>query len=352
MQKVLVRLLAHHERCGRLHILDPLVGLPLWVDAERPAEGGGEDEGVLGGEAVGGQALCLPLAQLYRVCHHLVQRRPLCVRHAERSELRTPVGAERLAIRSREGAEVRDVARRQADVANQVGLLRHQARHRLLPPNLCAVKAANELLGALELVGAVNGLGLELLLLVDRPIVLTLQRRELVLDLLDLYELLVEILGHLGVLGLRCSRCFPLGRHSLGDIVVGEHRAHPGAEAEGGLRRLLDRPGHEELVGEVLLADLVDDRGRDVVLVVGAERGEELGAVHHLHGGVPVVVHLALAVGRGDLDGRHVHHHADGLHCELDGCLRRRTVLQLVNVRLLERIERRHGCIERGERLG
>eukprot|EP00964_Phaeocystis_antarctica_P055483 scaffold32640_cov63-Phaeocystis_antarctica.AAC.1 len=199
--------------------------------------------------------------------------------------------------------------------------------------------------------GAVSHLRLEVVLLLGGLLELRLQRGQLVLHLLERRLLGREQRGDLGELGLGPRELRALGRDELGDAVVDLHRAHPAAEAVGGLGGLRDLVRLEVLVGDVLL-DLLDDGGLHVVLVVVDQRVEELGVVHHLLGGLPEVVHLALAVGRRDLDGRHLLHDADGLHGELDARGRRLHHLDLRDVVLLQDGERLDGRLERGDGLG
>jgi hypothetical protein len=50
-----------------LHLLDPFVGLGLWVDEEWPSLGLSRDDTVLNGELIGRKSLDAPLSDLHRV---------------------------------------------------------------------------------------------------------------------------------------------------------------------------------------------------------------------------------------------------------------------------------------------
>ena len=288
-QELLVGRLARlHARLG-LHVLDPLVGLPLRVDAERPAEGRREDDAVLRREAVGGQAVDLPRAQLHRVGHHLDERRALGVRHVERDELRAPVLGERVAVLRDEGAEVGDVARREADVADQVALLDREALDGLLPADLLAAEAAEQPPRAVLLDGRVGDLGGELLLLRDRLVELVLEHRDLVGHLLELRAQLRQVGVELVEVLHRRRERLPLRLDLLGDEVVLVHRVHPLAHGRARLGGRLDLLGREVLVLDVRL-QRGDHLLGDVVLVEVEHRVEQLLAVgEHLLARVPVV---------------------------------------------------------------
>ena len=85
-----------------------------------------------------------------------------------------------------------------------------------------AAEAADELLGALKLVRTVNRLRLQLLLLLCRLLKRGLQRRQLILDLLELSHLALEQLRHLR------------RRHDV-VVLVEEQRAVDAAELALGL---------------------------------------------------------------------------------------------------------------------
>eukprot|EP00966_Prymnesium_polylepis_P175558 4062870-Prymnesium_polylepis.1 len=191
-EELLVGRLANLDALGRLHVLDPLVGLPLRVDEERPAECRREDDAVLGREAIGGQPVHLPRAQLDGVAHRLDQRRALRVRHVVLLHRFAPLGRALVAVARDERAEVRHVARRQADVAHQVALLHRQPRHRLGPPDLLATEPAQQPARAVILDGRLLDLVRELLLLRDGRVKLGLERRDLVGHLLELRAQLVQ----------------------------------------------------------------------------------------------------------------------------------------------------------------
>ena len=190
-------------------------------------------------------------------------------------------------------------------------------------------------------------LRLEVVLLLGGLLELRLQRGQLVLHLLERGFLGRQQRRDLGKLGLGRRELRALGRDELGDAVVDLHRAHPAAEAVGGLGGLCDLVGLEVLVVDVLF-DLGDDGLLHVVLVVVDQRVEELGVVHHLLGGLPEVVYLALAVGRRNLDRADLLHDAHGLHGELDARRRRLHHLDLGDVVLLQDGERLDGRLQRG----
>lgn len=79
--------MAHLQVGGLLQVLDPLVGLTLWVDHEGPPTGRRHHDPVLDGERVVGQPGDQPLPHLHRLRERRRERELGCVR-----DLGTPVG--------------------------------------------------------------------------------------------------------------------------------------------------------------------------------------------------------------------------------------------------------------------
>ena len=259
-----------------------------------------------------------------------------------------------LAVRDEEGAEVRDHARRDQHVAEQVVELGPELSRDLAPAHPLAAQAAHELLGALKLVIAVLVLALERRLLGVELGELVLHVLELVKHNLELRLLGREALHCLGVLALRDRELRLLWGDHLRDAVVDLHREDPTAKPLGSRRALGRRLGREHLHGLVLLADDFHDLRIDVVLVVRLERVDEhLDVAHHLLGRAEEVVDLlGLVVRILDLLRLDAHHDAHALEDQLDGRGRVAHALDQINVGLLDRVERPDGGLERGHRLG
>mmetsp|Transcript_33265 Transcript_33265/g.88056 ORF Transcript_33265/g.88056 Transcript_33265/m.88056 type:complete len:626 (-) Transcript_33265:810-2687(-) len=213
----------------------------------------------------------------------------------------------------REHAQVRDDARGDQDVARQVDVVPSEALALQIPRRLLAAETVDQLLGARQLRSAV-------LLLLLQLLGLLVCLRQLPLELAhDVHHLLqLRLLGGhrgfgLGDLCLGLRQLLLLRADLLGDLVVHDHGAHPLADAHGGERALLDLL-RVELLRLVERHDLGNHGFGDVVLVEVDHPVEQPGVDQELLlAGLPVVVDLALAVRRGDLDRLRLEHDAHGL---------------------------------------
>ena len=331
----------------RLHGPDPLVGEALGVDAEGPAAPLVHRDGVLGGELVLGQALDVPRPDLDGVPEDGVEGEDVAAGHLVLLALLHPLDDGLLPVGGREGAQVGDLGGGQQHVAGQLDVLFPQVHGRLGPPDLLPAQAADQLLRPVQLDRAHLHVLLELLLLGLLLLQVGVERGQLVQHLLELGLLHRQgAHDHLEVL-LRLGQLGPLGRHHLGHPVVRLHGPHPAAEAERRLGGVLDLLGVEVRVLDVR-PDLDDDLFRDVVLVVLAERVQEIALHAHLLGRVPVVVHhlpAGLVLLPGGLDALQ---HAHGLHHQPHGRGGALHHLDLRDVVLRERVERLQGALEQG----
>ena len=201
-QELLVGGLADVDARLSLHVADPLVRLALRVNAQRPAEGGREDDAVLRREAVGRKPVHLPRAQLDRIGHHLDERSALRVGHLEVHHGGAPVRGAAVTVDGDEGAQVSHVAGGEAHVADEVRLRLRQLGHRLNPAYLFAAEPAEQTARAVVLDGGVRHLSRELLLLGDGRVEFGLKHRDLVGDRLERGAQLREVLGELAELFL------------------------------------------------------------------------------------------------------------------------------------------------------
>ena len=284
-------------QAGRaLHVADPLVRLALRVDHERPAPRDALHDRIVNRVVVRRKALQDPAARLHRLADDGLQRKVFRHGHPFLNGERLPARDRLLAVRDEEGAEVRDHARRDQDVAEQVVELWPELSRDLAPAHPLAAQAAHELLGALKLVVAVLVLALERCLLGVELGELVLHVLELVKNNLELRLLGRKALHCLGVLALRDRELRLLWGDHLRDAVVDLHREDPTAKPLGSRRALGRRLGREHLHGLVLLADDFHDLRIDVVLVVRLERVDEhLDVAHHLLGRAEEVICFALA---------------------------------------------------------
>lgn len=72
------------------HVFDPLDGLTLRIDHERPTRATMNDYAVLGAEQIGGQALNVPLAHLRGLGQKVGELKVRIARNAEPVHLRLP----------------------------------------------------------------------------------------------------------------------------------------------------------------------------------------------------------------------------------------------------------------------
>mmetsp|Transcript_10027 Transcript_10027/g.17738 ORF Transcript_10027/g.17738 Transcript_10027/m.17738 type:complete len:446 (-) Transcript_10027:364-1701(-) len=173
-QHVRVRHRGHLQGRALLQLLDPLVGLPLRVDHQRPARGARHQDGRVRGDRVGRQPAVLPLADLHGVAQRggqLKARRP---RDAELLGLGQPVGHQPAAVDAREGAVVADAGRGQEGVAQQLQRVARDVHQRLPPPHALVLQPPGEFLRALQAVGRELALVCQRLLLRHRLVALLL----------------------------------------------------------------------------------------------------------------------------------------------------------------------------------
>mmetsp|Transcript_31624 Transcript_31624/g.81841 ORF Transcript_31624/g.81841 Transcript_31624/m.81841 type:complete len:256 (+) Transcript_31624:902-1669(+) len=249
-----------------LHVLHPLVGLPLRVDHERPALAARDKDAVVHAHVVRGQPPDVPLAHLHRARQRCAQAGVVAHGHCRPAAPRHPVVHQPDAVAAGEGAVVGDAGGRDEDVAHQQLHRLPQRVRRLLPPHPLVRQRARQLARALQPL-------LRDVRLVVEVLLLPLRGRQLLLQLLHAGDhrrqralLLLQRLVGLPQGGLRLAQLGALGLHHLGHIVVHVHRARPHAQALGGVGLLGHDLGGELRVIRVLL-ELADHSIRDVVLV-------------------------------------------------------------------------------------
>ena len=132
-QVVALRQLDDEKARLRLHVPHPLVRLPLRVDHERPAARDRRDDPVVDREGVGGEALQVPRADEHGVADDLLQVERAAHWQPLLGAQGLPAGDRLLAERDRERAEVRDHARREQHVAEQVVVLGAERGRDLAP---------------------------------------------------------------------------------------------------------------------------------------------------------------------------------------------------------------------------
>eukprot|EP00906_Rhabdomonas_costata_P038031 RCo053674 len=325
------------EPTGFLHHLDPLQGLALGVDHQWPAVTARDQHPVLRAEVIARQTLDLPVADLCGLGQE--------VDHAERSghrdrqlpNLRRPGGVDQvIAVLRVEGPSVRQKGRGQQGVTHQVVDAELVTLDGLRPALALATQPADNLLGTLQLALGLLGIVLELLLLRELLVGLSLQ--------------LLHLLGHLPelVLGVCKHPLLPrqllsaalelqlLRHHLLLHQPVAVNCNNPLAQP---LRGSTDPPhdlGLEPGVRDVL-RNLRQQGVRELRHLVVLEVGQEVLVRHRLFGLIP---------SGGPLQhGLHRAHH--GLHL-LWGCL---VGLHLIQVRLLEGFQGLVGGLQLGHGL-
>eukprot|EP00955_Chlamydomonas_euryale_P013382 144301-Chlamydomonas_euryale.AAC.3 len=256
-QHVLLRELDHVEALFALHVLDPLVGLHLRVNHERPAPRLGHDDAVLDRDCVGRQPRDRPRADAHRVLQRADKAGARAAGHAGALQLLHPLGRQLRPVRRSERPRVRDRARCDNNVADRVDHVDAHLVDGRLPPDFLPAEAADELVGALQLDSAVSDLLRERLLLVGRLLELRLEHVDLLLHHLELGLRLGQARHRGCQLVLRALERRALGRHLERDVMVHVHGAHPHADRRARLRHLGHRVGRELLQLDERL-DLLD----------------------------------------------------------------------------------------------
>ena len=355
--EVRVGLLHDLQLPGLLHALDPLVGLALGVDAQRPASGLEYDYGVFGGEGVGGQAVDVPGADLHRVSQHLLQREGLLDGDGEFDAPGHPLLGDLRAERARERAQVGNHAGRDQDVAGQLRVVLLQLLCELAPAVFFAAQVFDELLGAGELVRALFLLLFEALLVALGLLQIAVEGVHLVVGDFQFLLLLRELRVQQVRLALRGLERLLLGLdllvHEVEVVDAVDPHEQPGEHLDGLVDGLhLEAAGvvgalqEGAEVGDGLLLQLVD--------VELEQLGQQARLVHDLDGGRPPVglvaqgLHVLLLFG-----GVGVDHQAEGLQHLLDdvrGALQRPDFVQVLLLQVLERVlggpERGHGLLQ------
>ena len=139
-------------------VLDPLVGLHLRVDHERPAPRLRDHDAVVDGEHVVGQPVDVPRADLDGVAERVGERELVGARDLVITAQLDPLGDHAVAEDLRERAHVRNHPRGNEHVAREVSEGPPKVSRGLAPACLLAAEATHELLRAVELLLAVERL--------------------------------------------------------------------------------------------------------------------------------------------------------------------------------------------------
>mmetsp|Transcript_42091 Transcript_42091/g.120820 ORF Transcript_42091/g.120820 Transcript_42091/m.120820 type:complete len:470 (-) Transcript_42091:6898-8307(-) len=274
----------------RLHLLDPLVGLPLRVDAQRPPASLVHDDAILDGERVVGKAPNRPVSDLHWLTEALHQREGRGARDALLLRNRRPTCHCPLAEVGRECSEVGDQAAGDDRVAGEADVVVAEIYGVLRPPGLLTPQGLDERLGACDLLLAQVHLVGQVVLLRVEGVQLRLELRKLVEHLPQRGALIVQRRHHDGQLCLRRRQGLLLRADHLRGAVVDLHGADPHADAEGrGAAGL--HPLGLEVVERGEGSDPLDRRRWDVILVEGGQGLQESVLADHLQGGLPVVLH-------------------------------------------------------------
>eukprot|EP00968_Pinguiococcus_pyrenoidosus_P011500 scaffold926_cov248-Pinguiococcus_pyrenoidosus.AAC.13 len=326
-QEVLLRQLDDLQVPLGEHVADPSVRLSLRVDHERPASSHGGEHAVLGAEHVRGKLHELPLSNEHRLAQASLQAE-LGVHGNGQVHAAVHPGLRHAAAELRcEGPE---------HVAHEVHLVLRQALGRFRPSHRFSAEAAEQLLGANQLHLGVGRLMLQVRLLLLRCLQRGLQLGDAGQHGAEALLLLLELLLDRLELGLRLGQRLLLRLNHLGHAVIGHHGPYPHAEALGGHGHSTDLLGDELWIVHVL-SELANHRRWDVVLVVGLELVHERHPTHELLGFLPRRLHAE--------------EDAHGLHDDLHELRRLREGLELLDLFLVQRVQRLHSSVERWQGL-
>ena len=337
-QQVHVAQLGDLQVVSALHVADPLLGLALRIDHQRPPLTTLHQQRVVGADLIGGQALQLPLPHIYRIADGLHEVEALRARHIGGHHLGHPVLQQLCTVGASEGAVVGDAGSGDKHVAHELLHLDGYLAGLLIPPDAFRSQALGQLLGTHQaLLGQVRLLH-EPVLLGDRALALSLQRLHLVHDVLQVRPLLRQDGVGLCKLRVHLLEATLLRLHLLGDDGVGVHGMHPHAQAGGRDGHLLHIVHLHDLLVDVL-PQLAQRLVADVVLVVVLQVGDELAVAQQLLRGVPVRLFTQ----------QHAHRLHNGLHSHgrLREGLHLGDVLLVQAVQRFQRIlQRRHGDVQ------
>mmetsp|Transcript_36696 Transcript_36696/g.116794 ORF Transcript_36696/g.116794 Transcript_36696/m.116794 type:complete len:681 (+) Transcript_36696:3332-5374(+) len=332
-QHVRLRQLDEPQLVGLLQILHPPVGLPLRVDHQRPSPRAGDEDGVLDRKGVKRETKYAPLAYGHRITQHVADGRVVGAVDAKALHLGNPRPVELGAVRCGEWTLECNRTRAHNHIADEVALALLERLAQPLPANLLGAKSADELSRTLELDLRVLLLLLELARLGLRVVELALEAGDARLHIGEHDLLFLQHRLGLQQLRLGGGELLLLGLDCLGHAVIRVHGAHPQAQRPGGLGHLADGVGLEAVILDVLL-DGLDLLGIDVVLVKVLQRLQKAHVGHELLRFIP---RRLLA-----------EEDADGLEHDLHQLGRLMVRLHLLDIRLVERLERIDGGVEGG----
>ena len=333
------------DAVGLLLLLDPGDALQLRVDHERPARAARHDRAILDRDAVRRQVLARPARPL-RLGREHVERVEARLGHGHaalgRGDRARQVGHVRARLQQaaelfREAARVRDEGGGEQHVAGQDLELTIEVHDRSLPARAFGAEGGHEAQREPELLLVLLSGCDRVLLLLDCRVVLGRQLGDRRLGGRLLRE--GSLLGGNGLVErpgrLLSGEAFRL--HILVDVPVHGNVEYKVGQAGRG-RRLLGHRGHVEVlereqrpdVLEVLLGHLA---GVDAILVLEKRVEEAVDVLHHALRRLPRNVNLALGaiVQQVDACASHI----------VDASGRRLEILELAQVLLVDRVERR-----------
>mmetsp|Transcript_64913 Transcript_64913/g.115516 ORF Transcript_64913/g.115516 Transcript_64913/m.115516 type:complete len:420 (-) Transcript_64913:2945-4204(-) len=257
-----------HQFAGLLQGLDPPIGLPLWVNHQRPPPGKGRDQRIVDGEVVGGKPLQLPFLDRHRVPHELGEG----VGRGNGDSLglaqACPILQALLPVVGREGAQVGDRARREEGVSEDGLGARVQLGGHLPVPDIFPGQQVHQLRRPEQLRLRQVIVGLQLGLLGHVLLQVLGQVCEAGVHSSKGGFCLRQLIHRLPELRLRLRQSLLLGLHNLVHPVELLKGDHPLAEADQGLAQILDLVRLERLVPDVLLHFLHCGLGHVLTVIV------------------------------------------------------------------------------------
>mmetsp|Transcript_25264 Transcript_25264/g.30598 ORF Transcript_25264/g.30598 Transcript_25264/m.30598 type:complete len:338 (-) Transcript_25264:1969-2982(-) len=186
--------------------------------------------------------------------------------------------------------QIRDNPRAQQHIPGNLRIRRLQIIRRLSPPHLLTSQSINQLLSTVQFHRTHLHISFQPRFVVLLHLQVCIQRRKLILNLLQLRLLHRKSTHHLFKRLLRLRKSGLLRRHHLRHPVIRLHRTNPTTQPERSRRSLLNLHRIEVRIRHIR-PDLLNNRWGNIILIESPQTTQEVRIRKHLFRRLPVIVH-------------------------------------------------------------